>query len=210
MKKLWGFAQLSLVLVGSILIAGPVSATGIRDHHDRGEFDFSFLNKNGQFRNKITGAVARSAWLEDLEGQIGKGGEYRFSEHSIFGKLEDYSDGKINRHDGSLKFLFGSSGGKQYEERFKAFFENNPRYADYLVKFDGAEHGLGHIAQKIVSDSQSVGASVVPIPAAAWLMFSALSVLAWRGKKSGDKKNSAASLADAPGAIAGKQMCNTN
>jgi hypothetical protein len=185
MKTLWGFAQLSLVLVGSMLIAGPASATGIRDYQDRGEFDFSFLKRNGQFRNKIAGAVAHSDWL---------------------GRLEDYSDGEINRHDGSLKFLFGSSGGKKYEDHFNVFLETNPRYADYLVKFDGSEHGIGHIAQKIISDSQSVGASVVPIPAAAWLMFSALSVLAWRGKKSGDKK----SLADAPGAIAGKQMCNTN
>ena len=206
MKTLLGFAQLSLVLVGSMLIAGPASATGIRDYQDRGEFDFSFLNRNDQFRNKIAGAVAHSDWLENLEGQLGKLGGHRFSERSIFGKLEDYSDGKINRHDGSLKFLFGSSGGKKYEDRFNVFLETNPRYADYLVKFDGSEHGLGHIAQKIISDSQSVGASVVPIPAAAWLMFSALSVLAWRGKKSGDKK----ALADAPGAIAGTQMCNTN
>jgi hypothetical protein len=192
MKTLWSFAQLSLVIVGSIIIAGPVSATGIRDYHDRGEFDFSSLSTNGQLRAKIAGAVAHSDWLENLEDHIGKGrGEHASSERSIFGKFDDYSQGKERRYEDPLKFLFGSLGGEKHADHFKTFFEKNPRYADRLAGFDDSRRGLGLIAKKIASDSQSVGASVVPIPAAAWLMFSGLSVLAWRSKKTGDKKSCA-------------------
>jgi len=188
MKTLQSFAQLSLVIVGSMLIAGPVSATGIRDYHDRGGFDFSFLKSNGQFRNKIPGAAAHSDWLENLEGRINKDdAEHKFSGFSLFGKNKDYSRGKRVGHEGPLNFLFGTSDGKKHEGHFKRLLENNPRYADHLVGFDGSERGLELVAKKIISHKSPGSSSVVPIPAAAWLMLSGLSVLGWRGKKQATK-----------------------
>jgi len=189
MKTLQSFAQLSLVIVASMLIAGPVSATGVRDYHDRGEFDFSFLKNKGQFKNKIAAAVEHSDWLENLQGRINKDGvEHKFSGLSLFAKTDSYSHGKGSRHKGALKNLFGGSGVSKHEGHFQRLLEGNPGYADHQARFDGPERGLDRIAQRIISQNRSDGASVVPIPAAAWLMLSALSVLGWRGKKNALKE----------------------
>lgn len=180
MKTFTDAVNLAVVLMISALVAAPVSATNvhsIRDKSGRGHsqqsFDFGDFHESrweGKESYKKLRGIHSIFSERGQEGRKRWGSRIQSFDFSKFridkGKLEDYISNWQEEHSSHIrdKYFFRGHGGFDKEV-----------LVDYID----------------VKKDQNVGASVVPIPPAAWLMISALGVLGWRGRQSAAEKKNA-------------------
>jgi len=181
MKTFPNAINLAIALAISALIAAPVNATNVysmRDKaagaHAKHSFDFKETLESRwrgkESYKKLRGIHSLFGELdnEDRERWSSRIKSFALSKPGIDkGKLEDYFSDWENEHGLDIrgKYLLGGYGG----------FDRKEVLVDYIN----------------MKKDQSAGASVVPIPPAAWLMISALGVLGWRGRQSAANKKGA-------------------
>ena len=144
-------------------------------------FSFNFGN---------SGASADNILLSD--GWSVKGGNKKSGvNHSIFGKFDIQVKGTGHSRQDPLEFsIVGVNGDtpEDYLARLSSGGRVNSLFATHVAGFNGPNSN--HAFEQLkVTNGHFGGSSVVPIPAAAWLMLSALAVLGWRGKKSVARKS---------------------
>jgi hypothetical protein len=147
-------------------------------------------NKSGlqsfSFNFGDSGASVKNIALP--EGWSLKGGSGESVNHSIFGKFDVQVQGTGNNRQDPLEFsIIGLDGDtpEDYIAKLSTTGRVASLFAAHVAGYNGPEgqHGLEGLDIK-VNNGHFGGSSVVPIPAAAWLMFSGLAVLGWRGRHS--------------------------
>ncbi len=129
-----------------------------------------------------SGASAENLVLpSDWEVSIGAGS------HSVFGEFDVTLKGTGSVRQDPLSFAIVGVTGDSPADYIKTLSSGGALFAAHVAGFEISSAGRGSRGKNLTS-AQFGGSSVVPIPAAVWLMFSALTVLGWRGKNSADSK----------------------
>jgi hypothetical protein len=104
--------------------------------------------------------------------------------HSVFGKFDVTLQGTGSSRQDPLMFSIVGVTGDSPADYIEKLSSRDALFAAHVAGFEmtGSRQGSG------VTSAQFGGSSVVPIPAAVWLMFSALTVLGWKGRKSATNK----------------------
>ncbi|TDJ43313.1 MAG: hypothetical protein E2O50_05105 [Gammaproteobacteria bacterium] len=160
MRTYPGVMALAIAVITAQLVATPTSAASLKHFKQLPRQSSQSLTKHN-FSNHVPMVGPKSPWM----GEFTAGNR----DHPVFGdrgNLHEYLDELSNDHsDGHrLAMEVGRLGFR--------FTGGKPK--DWLNSKDSKNPGQQ--------------TNVVPIPAAVWLMFSALAVLGWRGKKSVDSK----------------------
>jgi len=160
MRTFRNAANVGLVFTAFTLLAGPVAASNVHSIKSQSSHSMAAVFANKHF-------AQRDAFGDSEDLFPGRGrGLKKFLKLSFENRNEDWLEGKIE--DWIAK---GPGRGKGLER---------------IIKF--AEHHKGNHGfegiDNIGGDNGHHGGDVVPIPAAVWLMVSALSLLGWRGRKS--------------------------
>jgi hypothetical protein len=103
--------------------------------------------------------------------------------HSVFGKFDVTLKGTGSNRLDPLEFSIDGVSGDSPADYIKKLSSGDALFAAHVAGFEMSSTDQGSLGKNLTS-AQFGGSSVVPIPAAVWLMFSALAVLGWRGKKS--------------------------
>lgn len=180
MKAFTDAINLAVVLTISALVAAPVNATNVHSMwdksgrgHSQKSFDFGEFHESRwqgkESYKKLRGIHSLFGELdrEDRERWSSRIQSFDFSKLGIDkGKLEDYISNWQEEHSLHIRDKYFFSGHGSFDKEV---------LVDYID----------------IKKDQNAGASVVPIPPAAWLMISALGVLGWRGRQSAAKKKDA-------------------
>jgi len=137
-----------------------------------------------------SGATAQNILLPD--GWSVKGGSGKSVNHSIFGNFDVQVQGTGSSRKDPLEFAIVGVNGDTPED-YIAELSTKGRvaslFATHVAGYNGTDDTYAFNGVELkVNNGHFGGASVVPIPAAAWLMLSALGVLGWRGKKATTSK----------------------
>jgi hypothetical protein len=147
-------------------------------------------NKSGlqsfSFNFGDSGASGKNISLP--EGWSLEGGSGESVNHSIFGKFDVQVKGTGRNRKDALEFsIIGLDGDtpEDYITELSTKGRIASLFATHVAGYNGPEgqHPFEGLDIK-VNNGHFGGSSVVPIPAAAWLMFSGLAVLGWRGRHS--------------------------
>jgi len=103
--------------------------------------------------------------------------------HSVFGEFDVTLKGTGSIRQEPLSFAIVGVTGDSPADYIKALSSGGALFAAHVAGFEITSTGRGPRSKNLTS-AQFGGSSVVPIPAAVWLLFSALAVLGWRGKNS--------------------------